>query len=97
VTTKVYPYEKLEEISKLLDKAPTLLPAFIDHESLLNKIKPQIIDLHFNKHYNAKNITKFLKQNGIKTSVREVNELLKLSNNHNQTTDKSTNKINKNI
>lgn len=73
---KTYPTEKVTEIAKKLAQAPALPPREIDHESTLEKLGKEIADLHFKKNYDERTITKMLKENGIKTTLKEVKNLL---------------------
>lgn len=73
---KTYPTEKVAEVAKALADAPTLPPKFIPHMDALSQLKKHIKELHQKKNYDAREITKFLKESGIKTTLKEVRLLL---------------------
>ena len=73
---KIYRTDKVAEVIKAIDEAPALAPRFIRHDVALTELSKHIKDLHVKKHYDAHQITKLLKDNGIKTTLREVRALV---------------------
>ena len=74
--SKTYLIEKVAEVVKVLGNAPALPPRFIAHSEVLLELKKHISELHFEKNYDARNITRILKENGIKTTMKEVRTLI---------------------
>lgn len=74
---KVYATEKVAEVAKKLAEAPAQAPRFLDHEHTLEELSKHIIELHFKKNYEERQIVKMLKENGIKTTLKEVRQLIK--------------------
>lgn len=74
--TKTYAAEKVEQVAQALADAPALAPKFITHDDTINELSKHIKELHFKKNYDARQIVQLLKQNGIKTTLKEVRELL---------------------
>ena len=81
VKPKKYPFEQVEKLAKTLAEAPALTPRFIQHEDTLEELSKQIRDLHFKKNYEAKQIALLLKENGIKTTIKEIKNLLENGSN----------------
>lgn len=73
---KTYPVEKIGVVAKALAEAPTLPPKFKGHNEALADLAKQIKELHDKKNYDIRQLTQLLKQNGIKTTQKEVKELL---------------------
>lgn len=73
---KTYPAEKVAEVAKVLADAPALAPRYIPHSDTLAELKKHIKDLHYKKNYDARQIAQLLKQNGIKTTIKEVRILI---------------------
>ena len=73
---KTYPVEKIGVVAKALAEAPTLPPKFKGHNEALADLTKQIKELHDKKNYDIRQLTQLLKQNGIKTTQKEVKELL---------------------
>lgn len=73
---KTYPAEKVAEVAKTLADAPALPPRYIPHSETLAVLTKHIKDLHFKKNYDARQITQLLKENGIKTTIKEVRFLI---------------------
>ncbi len=74
--TKTYPVEKVGEVAKALAEAPALPPKFKAHDEALAELSKQIKELHQRKNYDVRQIVQLLKQNGIKTTQKEVKVLL---------------------
>jgi len=78
VKPKQYPAEKVAEIAKTLAEVPTLPPKFIPHSDTLAELSKHIKDMHFRKNYDARQIAQILKENGIKTTIKEVRNVLQV-------------------
>jgi hypothetical protein len=76
VKAKIYPAEKVAEVAKALAEAPALPPKFLPHEEVISQLKKQIKELHQKKNYDAREITRILKEKGIRTTLKEVRSLL---------------------
>jgi len=76
VKAKIYPTEKVSEVAKALSEAPVLPPKYVAHEEAISLLKKHIKELHEKKHYDARDIVKILKENGIRTTLKEVRDLL---------------------
>ena len=76
---KLYPAEKVAEIAKTLADAPPLPPKFIPHSDTLAELAKHIKDMHFRKNYDARQIAQILKENGIRTTIKEVRNMLQVS------------------
>ena len=88
---KLYPAEKVAEIAKTLADAPPLPPKFIPHSDTLAELAKHIKDMHFRKNYDARQIAQHLKENGIKTTIKEVRNMLQVASKRAQKTgDKSS-------
>lgn len=74
--TKAYPVEKISEVAKILQQAPALPPKFKTHDEALSELSKHVKDLHENKNYDVRQIVQLLKQNGIKTTLKEVRTLI---------------------
>lgn len=87
---KLYPAEKVAEVAKTLAEAPALPPKFIPHSDTLAELSKHIKDMHFRKNYDARQIAHFLKENGIRTTIKEVRNLLQVAGKRaTNTSDKS--------
>ena len=75
---KQYPAEKVAEIAKTLAEVPTLPPKFIPHSDTLAELSKHIKDMHVRKNYDARQIAQILKENGIKTTIKEVRNVLQV-------------------
>ena len=75
---KQYPAEKVAEIAKTLAEVPTLPPKFIPHSDTLAELSKHIKDMHFRKNYDARQIAQILKENGIRTTIKEVRNVLQV-------------------
>lgn len=75
---KLYPAEKVAEIAKTLADAPPLPPKFIPHSDTLAELAKHIKDMHFRKNYDARQIAQILKENGIRTTIKEVRNVLQV-------------------
>ena len=75
---KQYPAEKVAEIAKTLAEVPTLPPKFIPHSDTLAELSKHIKDMHFRKNYDARQIAEILKENGIRTTIKEVRNVLQV-------------------
>ena len=75
---KLYPAEKVAEIAKTLADAPPLPPKFIPHSDTLAELAKHIRDMHFRKNYDARQIAQMLKENGIRTTIKEVRNVLQV-------------------
>lgn len=73
---KLYPADKVAEVAKTLAETPALPPKFIPHSETLAELSKHIKDMHFRKNYDARQIAQFLKENGIKTTIKEVKNML---------------------
>lgn len=73
---KTYPVEKIEQVAKALAEAPALPPKYKEHKETLAELKEKIKELHKEKNYDVRQITQLLKQNGIKTTLKEVRSLI---------------------
>lgn len=73
---KVYATEKVTEIAKKLADAPAQAPRFLDHEHTLEELSKHIVELYFKKNYDERQIVKMLKENGIRTTLKEVKNLI---------------------
>lgn len=73
---KIYETDKVAEIEKKLAKSPTKPPRHVAHAEALEKLKPHILTLINEKNYDVKEVTKILKEEGIRTSVREIKTLI---------------------
>ena len=90
---KIYPAEKVVKAAKVLADAPTLPPRFIPHSDTIAELSKHIKELHFKKNYDARQITQMLKENGIKTTLKEVRSVIgKTTKNAQKTTPKQSNK-----
>ena len=88
---KLYPAEKVAEIAKTLADAPPLPPKFIPHSDTLAELSKHIKDMHFRKNYDVRQITQLLKENGIKTTIKEVRNMLQVASKRTpKTGDKSS-------
>jgi hypothetical protein len=76
VKPKNYPTEKVAAVAKTLAEAPALPPRFIPHADTIAELSKHIKELHFRKNYDARQIVKLLKENGIKTTLKEVRSLI---------------------
>jgi hypothetical protein len=76
VKARTYSVEKVEMVAKVLAEAPALQPKFIAHESTLAELSKHIKELYSKKNYDARQITALLKQNGIKSTLKEVKDLI---------------------
>jgi hypothetical protein len=79
VKPKLYPADKVAEVAKTLAEAPALPPKFIPHSDTLAELSKHIKDMHFRKNYDVRQITQLLKENGIKTTIKEVRNMLQVS------------------
>ena len=86
VKPKLYPADKVAEVAKTLAEAPALPPKFIPHTDTLAELSKHIKDMHFRKNYDVRQITKLLKENGIKTTIKEVRNLLQIETKKSQKT-----------
>lgn len=75
---KLYPADKVASVAKTLAESPTLPPKFIPHSDTLAELSKHIKDMHFKKNYDVGQIVKILKENGIKTTMKEVKVLLEI-------------------
>lgn len=73
---KIYETDKVAELERKLAKSPTKPPRHVEHSEALLKLKPHILTLINEKNYDVKEVTKMLKEEGIKTSVREIKNLI---------------------
>lgn len=73
---KQYATEKIAEVAKLLADAPAQPPRFLDHDHTLEELSKHIVELYFKKNYDERQITKILKENGIRTTLKEVKNLI---------------------
>ena len=88
---KLYPAEKVAEIAKTLADAPPLPPKFIPHSDTLAELAKHIKDMHFRKNYDARQIAQILKENGIRTTIKEVRNMLQVASKRTpKTGDKSS-------
>ena len=88
---KLYPAEKVAEIAKTLAEVPALPPKFIPHSDTLAELYKHIKDMHFRKNYDVRQITQLLKENGIKTTIKEVRNMLQVASKRTpKTGDKSS-------
>ena len=76
---KLYPADKVAEVAKTLAEAPALPPKFIPHSDTLAELSKHIKDMHFRKNYDVRQITQLLKENGIKTTIKEVQNMLQVA------------------
>ena len=76
---KLYPADKVAEVAKTLAEAPALPPKFIPHSDTLAELSKHIKDMHFRKNYDVRQITQLLKENGIKTTIKEVRNMLQVA------------------
>ncbi len=72
---KIYSVEKVNEVAKVLADAPTLAPKFKTHEEVLTELSKQVKEL-LKRNYDVRQITELLKENGIKTTLKEVKNLI---------------------
>lgn len=88
---KLYPADKVAEVAKTLAEAPALPPKFIPHSDTLAELSKHIKDMHFRKNYDVRQITQLLKENGIKTTIKEVRNMLQVASKRApKTVDKSS-------
>lgn len=88
---KLYPADKVAEVAKTLAEAPALPPKFIPHSDTLAELSKHIKDMHFRKNYDVRQITQLLKENGIKTTIKEVRNMLHVASKRaSKTGDKSS-------
>jgi hypothetical protein len=76
VKPKIYATKTVAKVAKVLADAPVLPPQFISHEDTINELTERIQELHYVKNYDARQVVQLLKQNGIRTTLREVRSLL---------------------
>ena len=88
---KLYPADKVAEVAKTLAEASALPPKFIPHSDTLAELSKHIKDMHFRKNYDVRQITQLLKENGIKTTIKEVRNMLQVASKRTpKTGDKSS-------
>ena len=73
---KIYDTDKVTELEKKLSKSPAKPPKFVEHDDALLRLKPHILTLLNEKNYDLREVTKLLKEEGIRTSVREIKKLV---------------------
>ena len=88
---KPHPAHKVTELATTLAEAPALPPKFIPHSDTLAELSKHIKDMHFRKNYDVRQITQLLKENGIKTTIKEVRNMLQVASKRTpKTGDKSS-------
>lgn len=75
--TKQYATEKVAEVAKRLSEAPMQPPKYLDHARAMEELEKTISELFFKKNYDERQITKMLKESGIKTTLKEVKSIVK--------------------
>lgn len=74
---KNYDTEKIAEIEKKLSRTTAKPPRKMAHEEAIKRLKPHILTLINEKNFDIREVAKLLKEEGIRTSIRELKELLK--------------------
>jgi hypothetical protein len=75
VKPKIYKVEIVKEATKALIEAPALPPKSITHSETIQELTPYIKELHKKKNYDARSITKMLKEKSIKITLKEVKNI----------------------
>ncbi|MDQ1817815.1 hypothetical protein RBA41_31390 [Massilia sp. CCM 9210] len=73
---KIYPIEKVETVETEIAAAPPLPPKTLTQEQVLRRLTKEIRVLHNVKNYSPSEIVALLKKSGVKTTVREVKNIL---------------------
>jgi hypothetical protein len=74
---KTYSVDKIDDVVKALSIAPPLPPLYVTQDAALKKLSKQIKDLHFKKNYDAHQIVKIIKENGLQITIKQVQDVLK--------------------
>lgn len=74
---KTYPTALVAQIANDIAAVPAQKPEYIEHSAALSELARPIRTMFFKKNYNIKQIVDFLREKGIRTSQKEVKDLVK--------------------
>jgi hypothetical protein len=73
---KNFPIERVETIASEIAAAPALPPKRLTQDQVLRRLAKVIKTLHDKKNYSPAEIVTLLKKTGVKTTVREVKNII---------------------